>query len=104
LDGQASVLVNLGLAEAAEKRFDAALLCYTEALKIQESIQDNLGKATVLGNIGNVYARKGDRDIALRHLKSAQALYAQLGVDDEGLKTVNQLLTQLANERRDDKI
>jgi tetratricopeptide (TPR) repeat protein len=97
LDGQASALVNLGLAEAAEQKFDAALICYTEALQIQETIQDNLGKATVLGNMGNVYARKGDRETALRHLKSAQALYAQLGVDDEGSKIVNQLLTQLAS-------
>jgi len=97
LDGQASALVNLGLAEAADQKFEAALICYTEALEIQETIQDNLGKATVLGNMGNVYARKGDRDTALRYLKSAQALYAQLGVDDEGSRIVNQLLTQLAS-------
>jgi tetratricopeptide (TPR) repeat protein len=95
LDGQASALVNLGLVDAAEGRFDAALTQYNQALKIQETIKDNLGKAIVLGNIGNVFARKGDRDAALKYLRSAQTLYSQMGVEDEGVRTVNQLIAEL---------
>jgi tetratricopeptide (TPR) repeat protein len=73
-----SILLTLGNAYYSLSEFEKALKNYNAVLKLAEKIHDKEEvlriKASGLGNIGLVYARKGKLDTALKYLEKALAI------------------------------
>jgi adenylate cyclase len=69
---------NLGLTHYRESKYSEALIEWSEALAIFDSLNDKRGQANMLNNIGAIYADKGDfiqaLDYYLKSLKFSEDL------------------------------
>lgn len=65
---QAFALNHLGTAHYYKSKFPLALSFYFRGLKLMNEINNQNGKATLLGNIGNFYTATGDNINALKYL------------------------------------
>jgi len=84
--GQATLLGNLGNVYAHRGEADRAEEHYKKALDIQGQIGDRLGQARQLGNLGLLH-RDTDRDQALRYLRQARRIFADIGASAQLKKT-----------------
>jgi len=60
------------------------LECYQKSLDIFESLEDPRGAASVLGNLGTFYYRRGARSLALEHFRRGKGILERLG-DRQGV-------------------
>jgi adenylate cyclase len=75
---------NLGLTHYRESKYSEALIEWSEALAIFDSLNDKKGQANMLNNIGAIYADKGDfiqaLDYYLKSLKFSEDLRDSLRI------------------------
>ena len=69
----------MGLVYQAKGDLDKALELYTQAFDIDEKIDDRLGQATQLGNMGGAYLSRGELDKAHDCYLDAFDVYKHLG-------------------------
>jgi len=82
-NGRLSCLINLGLAGAADKRWDEAIANYHEAISLDQKLGQTRGEAIDLNTLGLLYENKGDLESALAHYTASQLIFRKL---DEGEK------------------
>ena len=77
--GLAGVLTNLGNLERVERRFDAALAAYTEALGYDEAAGYKFGETILKHNLALTYREQGDLGRAATWADAAVAAAEELG-------------------------
>jgi class 3 adenylate cyclase len=75
----ASAQLNLGDEYYNQKKLDSALYYFRESNKIFKSLKHELGEAINLGNVGLVYAEKGENEAAEQNLNNAIEVLNRLG-------------------------
>ncbi|NNE29211.1 MAG: tetratricopeptide repeat protein, partial [Saprospiraceae bacterium] len=75
----ASALLNAGDEYFNYGKLDSALLLFKESGKLFDEVNSEIGKAYNLGNIGLVYAEKGEYEIAESNINQAVEILEKLG-------------------------
>ena len=75
----ASAILNAGDAHLTNKNYDSALVYFRESGAIFEEANYSIGKAYNLGNIGMVYANKGQIGLAERNINEAVQILIEHG-------------------------
>ena len=70
----------LGMVYQITGKYDDAIISYEEALKIDETLGDNIGKTYDFNNIGSVYLTLGQYDQALEKYHQALRISEELGL------------------------
>ena len=76
---QALTILNLGEAYRLGGYLDSAATCFSEALKLNESIKNEIIKSYSLGNLGMVEAAQNELPLAKENLNKAIAILRDLG-------------------------
>ena len=96
LEFEGALFNNLGIVYSFKKNMiDQALMSFEKALKIYEKTSDNLGKANILSNIGNVYLEKGKKKEAFDILGQALDIYENIDVETKELEFLKGIVKQL---------
>jgi CHAT domain-containing protein len=98
VSGQAYVLNSWGatyreLASDLSKGFEK----YDEAITLRRSIGDRWGEAQLRNNLGLLHSRLGQNKEAIDHLKTARALWRELGAREQEMNTLNNVATANLN-------
>lgn len=96
--GEASALVDLGVAHQRMGNLADAQMAYEEALVLFEELGDDDGRATVMGNLATLMRRRGAADQAESLLQQAADMFYQLGKEDYEADTLR-LLAQVQMQR-----
>lgn len=72
--GEATILNNIGWIYQVLKKYDRALIYYTEAYHLHAKQSDNIRTSTALNNIGVAYSGLGNEDSALFYYQAAYDL------------------------------
>lgn len=96
--GEASALMDLGVAHQRMGNLADAQLAYEEALELFDAMGDDTGKATVMGNLATLMKRRGAADQAEALLQKAADMFYELGKDDYEADTLR-LLAQVQLQR-----
>ena len=75
---------DLGILYTQLSEWDTALAHFQQACEIRERLDDEVGLAMTLGNIGNIFNNKGEWDTALVYYQQARETFDRLG-DADGL-------------------
>ena len=107
-DLQAAVASNLGRLLSDDGKLDQALDFYKLAQELDRRMGEYYDVLSTLGNVGNIWAQKGDVEKAIEcHQKGAKGLYMLLEMDPGGESAVDQncldTLRQLLSEPLSDK-
>ncbi len=97
---KANLLNRLGQLYDSLANYDAALLCYQQALKIVQNIGDKKSEGAALNNISQICQIKGDYDTALNYL--TQVLKIDQELDNKKGKGVTLNNISLAYRSKDD--
>ncbi len=62
--GEAQTLGNLGSVYLQQGRWEEAIRCYEESLRIKRALGDRHGEGTTLANLGLLYEKQGDEEKA----------------------------------------
>lgn len=77
--GQAWILNSLGIAYYDLRKFDAAVGCYEQALRLCDQIGERWGQAWTLHNLGNFYRGRHEFDRARGYYVDALDLFTTVG-------------------------
>jgi tetratricopeptide (TPR) repeat protein len=92
--GQLAALGNLGSLYARRGQHGKARLTINKALDIARQIRDRLIEAQNLGNLGLLHRDTGDPDEALRYLREAHRIFAEVGASPE-LEKAGKLIARI---------
>ncbi|WP_033429712.1 tetratricopeptide repeat protein [Saccharothrix syringae] len=79
LAAQAWILTNLGNGHLDQHRFDEAMQCFTETLKLCHQLDDHSGQMWAYIGIGRVHQAGNEHHLAAEHYELAQTTSSQLG-------------------------
>lgn len=91
LKGLAEAKRVCGVSKWSQAQYDSAFVFFTASRKIFESIQDSLGIANTLMNMGLVYDEQAKYDQALDHHKEALVVFRKLGNQQRIATTLNNI-------------
>ncbi len=97
---KASLLNHLGRLYDSLGKYDQALTCYRQSLKIRQDIGDKEGESVTLNNISFIYHIKGDYGTALRYLEQSLKIRQDIG-DKEGEGTTLNNISQIHKAQGD---
>ena len=86
---KADQLFKTGVEQFRTGKFDQALETYEEVLKIRKELEDNVGIAQTLNNMGEVYSNQGEYSQALDVLQQALTIRRQLNDRPGTAETLN---------------
>ena len=76
---EAERLMETGNLKLDDSHYDEAISCFSDALQIYQSHNHRVGEGGAIGNLGNVYSRTGQNELALRDYKSSLAIAFETG-------------------------
>jgi len=97
---KSQLLNRLGLLYDSLGKYDKALTCYQQNLKILQTIGDKEGEGVTLNNIASIYQAKGDYDTALRYLTDSLKIQQAIG-DKEGEGATLNNISQIYDAKGD---
>lgn len=97
--GQGEMFNNLGVLHLQAQQWAEAEEAFERAGDKFVSAEDNLGRAQTLGNLGELFRRRGQREEAVDSLKEAASLLREIGEREEEAKTL-ELISRIRIEQR----
>ena len=93
------MLNNLGVLHLHFQRWAEAQKAFERANEKFISLEDNLGQAQALGNLGELFRKQGQREEAVDSLKEAASLLREAGEREKEAKTL-ELISRIRLEQR----
>ena len=78
-EGEVEALGSMGVVNVELENWDEARRFLDRALEICEETEDQINKGKVLGNLGMMYARQGDKESAAEAYEQAITIFRDLG-------------------------